>query len=141
MPIIGFKFDSLEAKRLKAAAGGEVKINSAPKITGIKEVNMPTLGKKVLELGFEFLTKYDPSIAEIKITGNVLYMSDKNAQVLKKWKDKKVMPDEMNIEVLNNLFRQCLLKIANMAEDLQLPPPIQLPRVRPKGQQEESYVG
>ena len=66
MPIIGFKFDSLEAKRLKAAAGGEVKINSAPKITGIKEVNMPTLGKKVLELGFEFLTKYDPSIAEIK---------------------------------------------------------------------------
>lgn len=140
MPIIGFKFDSMEARRSKAAAGGEVKINSAPKITSLKEVSVPTISKKVLGLGFEFLTKYDPGIGEIKMTGEVLYMSDKNAQILKKWKTKKVLPDAMNIDILNNLFRQCLLKVANLADDLQLPPPIQLPRVKPKGEQ-ESYIG
>jgi hypothetical protein len=46
----------------------------------------------------------------------------------------------MNVEVLNHLFRQCLLKISNLADDLQLPPPIQLPRVKPKGEQ-ENYIG
>jgi hypothetical protein len=140
MPIIGFKFDSMEARRSKTATGGEVKINSAPSITSLKEVSVPTISKKVLGLGFEFLTKYDPGIGEIKMTGEVLYMSDKNAQILKKWKDKKILPDAMNIEILNNLFRQCLLKVANLADDLQLPPPIQLPKVRPKGEQ-ESYIG
>ena len=132
MPIVGFKFESMEARREKAAAGGELKINSAPRITSVKEVDIPTLKKKVLGLGFEFLTKYDPGVGEIKIKGEVLYMSDKNAQVLKKWKDKKVLPDDMNIEILNNLFRQCLLKVSNLADDLQLPPPIQLPKVKPK---------
>lgn len=140
MPIVGFKFESVEAKRSKSTTRGEVKINSTPKIVSIKEVNIPNLKRKALGLDFEFLTKYEPSIGHIKLTGEVLYLGDRNAQVLKKWKEKKTLPDEMNIEVLNNLFRQCLLKIANLADDLQLPPPIQLPRVRPKGDQ-ESYIG
>nr|NIO22666.1 hypothetical protein [Candidatus Aenigmarchaeota archaeon] len=109
-------------------------------ITSVKEVNIPTLKKKALGLSFEFLTKYDPGIGEIRISGEVLYLTDKNAQVLRKWKDKKVLPEKMNVEVLNHLFRQCLLKISNLADDLQLPPPIQLPRVRAKGEQ-ESYIG
>jgi len=140
MPIIGFKFESMEAKRSKAGFGGEIKINSTPKITSVKEVNVPTIKKKVLGLGFEFTTKYDPGIGEIKITGEVLYLSDKNALLLKRWKSKKVLPENVNVEVLNHLFRQCLLKISNLADDLQLPPPIQLPRVRPKKEQ-ESYIG
>lgn len=140
MPIIGFKFESMEAKRNKAATGGEIKINSMPRITSVKEVNIPTLSKKALGLGFDFVTRYDPQIGEIKISGEVLYLSDKNAQILKKWRDKKILPEDMNVEVLNHLFRQCLLKISNLADDLQLPPPIQLPRVKPKGEQ-ESYIG
>ena len=140
MPIVGFKFESMEARRNKAAAGGEIKINSTPKITSVKEINIPTLKKKALSLGFEFLTNYEPGIGEIKISGEVLYLTDRNAQILKKWKGKKVLPEKMNVEVLNHLFRQCLLKISNLADDLQLPPPIQLPRVRPKGEQ-ESYIG
>lgn len=140
MPIVGFKFESVEAKRSKSAASGEVKINSTPKIISVKEVDIPNLKRKALGLDFEFITNYEPSIGHIKLTGEVLYLGDKNTQVLKKWKAKKVLPDDMNIEVLNNLFRQCLLKIANLADDLQLPPPIQLPRVKPKGEQ-ESYIG
>lgn len=140
MPIIGFKFESMEAKKIKSNFGGEIKINSAPKITNITEVNVPTLKKKVLGFGFEFITKYDPEIGEIKITGEVLYMAENQAQILKGWKSKKNLPEKVNIEVLNHLFRQCLLKISNLADDLQLPPPIQLPKVRPKGE-EENYIG
>jgi hypothetical protein len=51
-----------------------------------------------------------------------------------------MLPESVNIEVLNHLFRQCLLKAANMADDLQLPPPLAMPRVAPK-QKETGYVG
>ncbi len=140
MPIIGFKFESLEAKRNNTNFGGEIKINSAPKITKVSEINIPSLKKKALGMGFEFITKYDPEIGEIKVTGEVLYMAENNPQILKGWKSKKDLPEKVNIEVLNHLFRHCLLKISNLADDLQLPPPIQLPKVKPKGEQ-ENYIG
>lgn len=135
MPVIGLSFTSMEAKRGKGTVKEEIKINSTPKITEVKEVKIPTLDKKALSLAFEFTTKYDPDIGEIKIGGDLVYVADKSAAVLKQWKEKKSLPENVSVEVLNHLFRRCLLKISNMAEDLQLPPPIQMPRVKPQGSQ------
>lgn len=142
MPVVGMKIDSVDAKRGKEVSMGQVRVNSTPKVTSVKEIDLKSLNKKALALGFEFTTKYEPEVAEIKIGGEVLYLSPKNAQILKKWKSKKALPDDVNVEVLNHLFRQCLLKVSNIADDLQLPPPIAMPVVRPKGEQEASgYVG
>jgi len=132
MPIIGMTLNSMSAGRSKGPTG-EVKVNSTPKITEVKEVNVSTLDKKALNMKFEFVTKYSPDIGEIKIGGNLLYLAEKNAPILKRWKEKKQIPEDTSVEILNHLFRRCLLKIANMAEDLQLPPPLQLPRVKASG--------
>lgn len=140
MPVIGLTFNLMEAKRGGAPAG-EIKVNSTPRIVTMKEVNVATLKKKALSLGFEFVTSYNPDIGQIKIGGELLYLADKNAAILKQWKKKKRLPEKVSVEVLNHLFRRCLLKIANIAEDLQLPPPLQMPRVRPAGQQSTDYVG
>ena len=140
MPIIGMSFKSMEAKRGAGTAKGEIKVNSTPKISNIKEVTIPTLKKKALALTFEFVTRYDPAIAEIKIGGELIYLADNNAKILNQWKKKKSLPENVSVEVLNHLFRRCLLKISNMADDLQLPPPIQIPRVRPKSES-AGYIG
>ena len=139
MPVVGMKLDKMEGNKNKEVSG-EIKINSTPKIIDVKEMEIPTFGKKVLSLGFEFSTVYEPKIGEISLKGEVLYLADNNQKVLKQWKEKKILPEDMNVEVLNYLFRQCLLKIANIAYDLQLPPPISMPVVRPK-QEESNYVG
>ena len=144
MPIVGFRFTSLEGKRMQEppAVKGEIKVNSTPKITSVKEVDVPTFKQKALSIEYEFTTNYDPKLAEIKITGDILYLAKNNATVMKDWKKNKKLPDDVNIDILNNLFRRCLIKIAGIADDLQLPPPLQLPRVRPKGSGEEAgYVG
>jgi hypothetical protein len=141
MPVIGLTFNSVEAKRGGGPPGGEIKVNSTPRIVTMKEVNVATLKKKALSLGFEFVTSYNPDIGQIKIGGEILYLATKNATILNQWKKKKRLPEKVSVEVLNHLFRRCLLKIANIAEDLQLPPPLQLPRVRPAGQQSADYVG
>ena len=140
MPIIGLGFKSMEAKRETGTPKGEIKVNSTPKINQIKEVTIPTLKKKALALTFEFVTKYDPAIAEIKIGGELIFLADNNTKILGQWKKKKSLPESVSVEVLNHLFRRCLLKISNMADDLQLPPPIQLPRVKAKAEN-ASYVG
>ena len=132
MAVLGIRFRSLEAKREGGKVSPQIKVNSVPKITGVKETNMPMFDKKALSVDFDFVTEYAPNIGTITMSGEVFYVTDKNADVLKKWKSDKELPEDMRIEILNHLFRACLLKIANMADDLQLPPPMAIPRVKPK---------
>jgi hypothetical protein len=132
MPIIGMKLDSMEGKRGSLPQTGEIKVNSTPRIIEVKQIDLPSINKKALALIFEFSTSYSPDIGDIKINGELLYTSESLPKILKQWQSKKMLPEEVNIEVLNHLFRSCLLKVANMADDLQLPPPLAMPRVAAK---------
>jgi len=140
MPIVGMKLDSISGSREKSQMSGEVKINTSPRIVSVKEMTVPGVKKKPIAMGFEFVTKYDPSLGEIKIEGEVLYASDSKAKILSQWKKNKRLPKDIDIEILNHLFRHCLLRISNLAEMLQLPPPLRFPVVKPKEDQ-TSYIG
>jgi hypothetical protein len=132
MPIIGLTFRSVDAKREKEQIKDEIKVNSSPRINSIKTVNVSTINKEVLSLSFDFVTRYDPQIGEIKIGGELLYLTDKNKELLKQWEKEKKLPEKVSLEILNYLFRRCLLKVSNIADDLQLPPPVPLPKITPK---------
>jgi len=132
MAVIGFAFDSFEGKRDLVQKGGEIKVNSSPRITDVKEVPVPSLEQKALAITWEFLTNYEPKIGTLRITGELLYIAKDNKLVLAEWKKKKMLPEDDAVEVLNHLFRRCLLKASNIAEDLQLPPPLNMPVVKAK---------
>ncbi len=131
MPVVGLNFTRIEANRNPIEnLKGEINVNSTPKITEVKEAALQNVGQKALSLEFEFLTTYEPKIGSIKLEGGMLFVTDKHKEVLEKWGKDKALPDDASVEVLNHLFRRCLLKMANLAEDLQLPPPLQMPRVK-----------
>lgn len=134
MAIIGLSFNTVEAKRDKEQKiRAEIKVNSVPRINDMKEVTISTIGnKKVISLAFEFVTNYDPKVGEIKIGGDLLYLADDNKKLLKQWTKDKKLPEKSSLEILNYLFKKCLLKVSNIAEDLQLPPPIPMPVIKPK---------
>jgi hypothetical protein len=138
MAIIGLSFNAMEAKRDKEQKiRSEIKVNSVPRINDMKEVTISTLdGKKVLSMDFEFVTTYDPRVGEIKISGDLLYLSEDNKAMLKQWEKEKKIPEKPSLEILNYLFRRCLIKVSNIAEDLQLPPPLPMPTVKPKAAKE-----
>ncbi|MBL7206689.1 MAG: hypothetical protein ISS36_03765 [Candidatus Aenigmarchaeota archaeon] len=140
MPVIGFGFKAVEGKKTGVPGKEEIKINSTPKILDVKEVSVSDITKKALDIEFEFSTTYEPKIGEITVGGNLVYLAKDNKLILDEWKKKKAVPEDVSIEILNHLFRRCLLKISYMSEDLQLPPPIQFPMVKPKGE-ETNYVG
>jgi hypothetical protein len=61
-----------------------------------------------------------------------MYLADKNKAIVDEWEKNKRLPETVSLEVLNYLFRHCLLKASNLADDLQLPPPMPMPRITPK---------
>lgn len=132
MPIIGLGFSSMEARKEGGRIQQEVKVNSTPTIVNVKEVSVPNLAKKALSIEFEFLTRYDPDFARIAIHGSIMYLADKNRPIIDEWGKNKRLPEKMSLEVLNYLFRRCLLKASLLAEDLQLPAPMPMPRITPK---------
>ena len=140
MTILGLAFISLEAKKKVKNVKGEIKVNSTPRILNVREVTVPSLQKKGLSIEFEFISTYAPDLATIKATGEILFMAKSNAAVMKKWKKDKKLPDDVALEVLNHLFRRCLLKMAFLADELQLPPPVGMPQLSPKDIK-PSYVG
>ncbi|MBN2043296.1 MAG: hypothetical protein JW754_05845 [Candidatus Aenigmarchaeota archaeon] len=132
MAIIGLSFKAIEGKKSEENVRSEIKVNSVPRINSLKEIMVPTLQKKVISMDFEFVTSYDPKVGEIKIGGELLYLTDKMKELMDKWEKEKKLPEKSSLEVLNYLFRRCLLKVSNIAEDLQLPPPIPLPKIKAK---------
>ena len=132
MAVIGLNLNSIEAKKKSAVPMQDVKVNSTPMITGVKEMKIPNFSKKVLSVDFEFLTTYEPSFASIAIEGSLLYIAENNKEILSEFSKNKKLPEKQSMEVLNYLFRHCLLKASLLAEDLQLPPPMPMPKIKPK---------
>ena len=139
--IVGFSIKTISAER-KDVPRGRIDINSTPKIISVSGSKMDFISKqKPLSVGFEFVTKYEPDVGEIRILGNVFYVGKNMENVLKTWKKEKILSKDVDIEVKNFLFRKCLSIGMNLSENMQLPPPLIFPRVVPKQKEDLTYIG
>jgi len=139
--IVGFGITSISAER-KNVPRGRIDISSRPKIVSVSWPKMKVFTKKKpVNIEFEFTTKYEPNVAEIKICGHVLYLGKKMKDLIKKWEKNKIFPREVGMEVKNFLFRKCLTLGVNLSESMQLPPPLIFPRVVQKKKADLRYIG
>ena len=128
MPVIGHVLTAIEAKRTKAPEGVQISINSVPKLIDMKEVDLPG-SKKTINVSYEFATTYSPGVGELKISGDLLYSCEDPAKVVKNFKDKKPL-EFKELEILNFLFKFCLAKFVRLADELQLPYPMEFPQIK-----------
>ncbi|MBI4168162.1 MAG: hypothetical protein HY515_04345 [Candidatus Aenigmarchaeota archaeon] len=133
MPVIGMQITKIEATRKNNPTPG-FKVESVPTIVSVEERELPAIGKdgKVLAVNFTFAVNYKPDIAEIRIAGEILFLEEGERVGAKTWAKSKSLPQEMMIEVYNMIFRKGLLKALSLSDDMQLPPPLQVPIVGPK---------
>jgi hypothetical protein len=133
MTIVGFNFTKLEAEK-KEIVKGKVNINNNVSITGVEEKNLSLANdkQKVLSFTFEFLAKYDPNIGFIKLIGDVLFMDDakKAKETLDGWKKEKKLPKEIMTGILNTVLNKCNIRALILSEQVNLPPPVQLPKLQ-----------
>lgn len=129
MPIVSLHLKEVEAKKLMEPTGN-VEINNKVGESNVREQDMPGLDKKGLAIEFKYMSQYmreKELIAEIRITGEALYIGDDCKDILNKWKKEGILPENVHLGVINTAFRRCSVKALVLAEDLQLPPPINLP--------------
>jgi hypothetical protein len=87
MAIIAFNFTSMNVER-KQAVKGKLSINNNVTITDVSEANLAlgTGKQNSLKFTFEFVSKYEPKIGEIKLKGELVDVQDEKKvdEVIKK---------------------------------------------------------
>jgi hypothetical protein len=135
MPAIGLNIKGIEAKKNEDAMMG-VKVNTNTNLKDVKEHDLSPIDKKCLSIDFEFVTAYvspqDKKIAEIIVSGDVLFLDEKYKKILEQWNKDKKLPEDVSLQVINVVFNKCLKKAILLSDDLQLPSPIPIPVARKK---------
>ncbi len=132
MTIIGMQFSKISVEKMNPLAG-KVSINNNVTIKNLEKTQI-TLGKTkqdVLRFTYEYKADYEPKIALITLVGNLTYLEkpEKINELIKQWKKDKNLPKEILTPVLNSIYTKCNVQALVMAREINLPPPIQLPKV------------
>lgn len=132
MAIIGFNFTKMHIER-KAPVTGKISVknNVAIKDVDKKDFNLGKSKQVGLQFTFEFTVDYEPKIAEIILEGEVIDLQDeKRAEaIVKEWKKSKKLEPAVMTNILNTVLGKANIQALIMSKDMNLPPPIPLPKV------------
>ena len=132
MGIVGFNFSKMNIEKLSPVKG-KISISNNVSITSVEKTNLELGQSKedALKFTFEFTSQYDPKVGIINLMGDVIFMEDdkKIADIEAQWKKDKKIPKEIMTNVLNHVLNKCNIQALILSKDLNLPPPIPLPKV------------
>lgn len=141
--IVGFGFTKLSAEKGDPAKGN-IDINNNVSIKDVKEDNF-SLGKDrqtALKFNFEFTSRYEPKVGSVTLEGELLYVEDpkKSKEILSNWKKNKKLDKDIMANLLNTILVKCNVQALILSQQINLPPPIPLPKVQVAAQ-ESNYIG
>jgi hypothetical protein len=115
---------SIDAKRFSKRGEriGQVRIDNNSTVTLVTEIS-----DKEADVDFRYTATYGP-IGTIKIEGRIIYEGDAPA-LAKQWGSKMNMPENVASEIHTAIMRTCMPEAVLIARDLNLPPPMPLPKV------------
>jgi len=93
--------------------------------------------KPGIAFGFTFTSKYGEDAGLIEIEGEVFYIDDKKKldEIENTWTEKKKVEDEkLILPIMNRALELGYLQAIALADQLKLPPPLQMPRFLGKKQ-------
>ena len=143
--IAGFNFTKLIAEK-KAVVKGKVNVNNNVAIKNVENADL-SLGKQkqnALKFTFEFTSKYEPAIGDITFEGEILFIEEPKAvkDILASWKKDKKIDKEVMMALLNTVLAKCNIQALILSQEINLPPPIPLPRVQiGKEPDKNKYIG
>ena len=138
MTTIGFNFTKINAE--KTGTSENMRVDSNISITDVIESKMPDAKKSVIKFQFTFVSKFEPNIGNIELTGELVEMFEKDlaTKVLETWTKTKSLNREVAQRILNVLLAKCNVEAIIMSRELGLPSPVQLPKVEVKPKKQET---
>lgn len=132
MAIVSMNFTKLLAER-KTDAREKVNISNNVAVTNVEEAELPLAGQsqKTVKISFAFTTSYEPNLGTIQLEGNLLYIGDAKEmkEIAKNWEKDKRLSAEMMKQVISAVLNKCNIQALVMSKDVNLPPPVPLPKV------------
>ena len=142
--IVGFHYTKLSIERHQPLQG-KLSVRNDLNIRDVKE--QPLTGVKgaykTVAFQFVFTVTYAPHVADIVITGDVYYAATPKQieETLSTWKSKKKVSADVSLDVLNYALQKCNIRALEMAQDLNLPTHIPLPKVNFQQKKATAYIG
>lgn len=132
MPVVAVAFRHIIAERRELKKQlTSLDIDSTPKIVNVAEKELAVFeNTPSVVMDFEFRTLYQPGLGEIRFIGELVYTTKDAKNLVKDWEKNKALPNEIDAEVKNFLFRKCLTFAINISEQMQLPPPLGFPIIQ-----------
>jgi hypothetical protein len=129
MKIIGFAISKIEAER-KKPIDSKVSIKTGINIKNISSEEINISDKPSLKFDFESVLSYEPSLANITISGSVIILDDKEEgkSILDDWKKKK-FEHPLKLPLYNFIMEKCTIKALQLEEDLGIPFHIPFPKL------------
>lgn len=131
--IVGFNFTRISAEKMEGYKGKiDINNNVALKDVVQEDINLGKEKQNIIKFKFEFTCKYEPSLGMILFEGNVLYLDDpkKIKEIVASWKKDKIVPKDLMGMLLNQIMTKCNIHAIGLSQDINLPPPIPLPKVQ-----------
>ncbi|MEM2121643.1 MAG: hypothetical protein QXU20_03240 [Candidatus Woesearchaeota archaeon] len=141
--IVAVNFTKICAEK-KPAQIQKLNINNNIRITSVEEAKIEVKpGDSALKIIFEFESNYEPEIANLKIVGEAIDVEDKkNAKtILNDWTKNKKISENFLTDIMNVILSKCNVEAILLSKELNLPPPLPMPRVGTKKKDENNYIG
>ncbi|MCX6708332.1 MAG: hypothetical protein NTW67_01620 [Candidatus Woesearchaeota archaeon] len=135
MPIVGMQFSKIVVEKF-APVKGKIQVNNNVALKDVEKTDMimGTSKQNALKFHFEFTAKYEPKIADITLTGFITFFEKPETvkEIADGWKKDKKIPKETMSNILNTVLARCNVEAMILSREVNLPPPIPLPKIQVK---------
>jgi hypothetical protein len=137
MTIVGFNFTKIHAEKTNPIKG-KINISNKVALTGVEKSDI-SLGKddqQGVKFLFNYTSTYEPKIGTVELDGDLLFLSSAKEvkEIVDGWTKDKKIPQAVMSSVINAVLTKCNLQALISSRDINLPPSIQLPKVKIKQQ-------
>ncbi|MFW5872213.1 MAG: hypothetical protein ACOCUT_03815 [bacterium] len=133
MGVIGFSFSKFDCERAQKTSGGQIQINYGIAVKDVKKTALNVGGSKtdVLKVDFSFDVMYGNGLGKIGIVGDVIYTDTAEIveETIKTWQADKKLTEIVNEQVLSFVYNKSVVKALDLADSLNLPSPMPLPKI------------
>ncbi|MFH0701304.1 MAG: hypothetical protein V2A62_02620 [Candidatus Woesearchaeota archaeon] len=132
MTIVKINIHKVNAERNLESAGGQIKINNNVSIKNVEDLAFEVEGKTGLKFTFSFTCNYEPDLGKIEVEGQILFVDVKSKidEVKKSWEKEKKIPIDIMEQVINAALHKGNIQAIKISEEISLPSPLPLPKVR-----------
>lgn len=134
MTIVKINLYQVKAERNLDSPGGQINLSNNVSLKDVQDMDFSQDGKKGLKFNFEFDCNYQPDLGKIEVAGQVLYVEEEKLinEIKESWDKDKRIPTTVMEQVINAALHKGNIQAIKIAEDINLPSPLPLPKVAGK---------